>query len=91
MGVDSVEAEIELFLLVLLRIEITSILVRHPGRSEIEEYPHGANDQIGDFLTSFFHVVPLSGGTSLYRTLLPDPVRTPGPVQPKKFGRWRKN
>jgi hypothetical protein len=23
--------------------------------------------------------------------LLPDPVRTPGPVQPKKFGRWRKN
>ena len=23
--------------------------------------------------------------------LLPDPFRTPGPVQPKKFGRWRKN
>ena len=23
--------------------------------------------------------------------LLPDPARTPGPVQPKKFGRWRKN
>jgi hypothetical protein len=23
--------------------------------------------------------------------LLPDPVRTPGPVQPKKFGPWRKN
>jgi hypothetical protein len=23
--------------------------------------------------------------------LLADPVRTPWPVQPKKFGRWRKN
>jgi hypothetical protein len=23
--------------------------------------------------------------------LLPDPARTPGPAQPKKLGRWRKN
>jgi hypothetical protein len=27
----------------------------------------------------------------MWSSLLPDPARTPGPVQPKKFGRWRKN
>ncbi len=33
----------------------------------------------------------LGRGGGRLAALLPDPTRTPGPVQPKKLGRWRKN
>ncbi len=38
-----------------------------------------------------FTFINLSMSHCRTQPLLPDPVRTPWPVQPKKFGRWRKN
>ncbi len=37
------------------------------------------------------HLTKIEAKQILFIPLLPDPARTTGPVQPKKFGCWRKN